>query len=322
MPRVKEEEMLQLIIKYIDVLEYPGMETLEPSWVQSVLLMAGGRRLNLLMWVLEQFSPAEAVEVQALPQTLQMQRILQTLSALGVCRPGDAEVIEGNAPPGTQYKFWLGCLESIYNLRRFPPLPAHQQSESYAADSLMDQMSHSPHLQLILKEGGVNVVPGDQREKYRAWCKYGQRIPISELLGETEEKLKECQKMYDAMDNRWKAESSSDPKELQTKVCSSIADLGKQQELLQGVYSAYIAPWTTSTQQLELPNTGPLIHEANTKLAALTKVLKATQDASNICEELAEREKAIMRHSTQPSSVTETLHTLVSQSNTSINAVR
>ncbi|XP_037772678.1 uncharacterized protein LOC119568293 [Penaeus monodon] len=256
MPRVKEEEMLQLIIKYIDVLEYPGMETLEPSWVQSVLLMAGGRRLNLLMWVLEQFSPAEAVEVQALPQTLQMQRILQTLSALGVCRPGDAEVIEGNAPPGTQYKFWLGCLESIYNLRRFPPLPAHQQSESYAADSLMDQMSHSPHLQLILKEGGVNVVPGDQREKYRAWCKYGQRIPISELLGETEEKLKECQKMYDAMDNRWKAESSSDPKELPTKVCSSIAILANSKNYC---------------KQLELPNTGPLIHEANTKLAALTK---------------------------------------------------
>ncbi|XP_042890644.1 uncharacterized protein LOC122265389 [Penaeus japonicus] len=320
MPRMKEDELLQHIIKYIDVLEYPGMETLEPSWVQSVLLTAGGARLSLLMWVLGQFSPAEAAEVQALPQSLQLQRILQTLSSFGVCRPGDTEIIEGNAPPGAQYRFWLGCLESIYNLRRFPPLPAHQHSESYAADSLMDQMSHSPHLQLILKEGGVNVVPGDQREKYRAWYKYSQRTPVSESLEATEEKLRECQKMYEATDNRWKAESPSNPKELQTKVCSSIADLCKQQELLQGVYSAYIAPWTTSTQQLELPNTGPLIHEANTKLATLTKVLKATQDASDRCEELSEREKAIMRHSTQPSSVTSTLHALVSPSN--VNAVR
>lgn len=49
------------------------METLEPSWVQSVLLTAGGPRQNLLKWVLEQFSPAEAVEVRALPPTLQMQ---------------------------------------------------------------------------------------------------------------------------------------------------------------------------------------------------------------------------------------------------------
>lgn len=322
MSRVKDKEMLQHIIKYIDVLEYPGMETLEPSWVQSVLLTAGGPRQNLLKWVLEQFSPAEAVEVRALPQTLQMQRILQSLSALGVCRHGDTEVIEGNAPPAAQYKFWLGCLESIYNLRRFPPLPAHQHSESYAADSCMDQMSHSPHLELILKEGGVNVVPGDQREKYRAWCKYGQRTPISELLRQTEVKLKECQKMYEAMDNRWKAESILNPKELQTNMCSSIADMSKQQELLQGAYNSYITPWITSTQQLELPNTGPLIHEANTKLATLTKVLKAIQDASNMCEELAEREKAIMRHAMQPSSVTSTLHTLVSQSTTSVNVVR
>lgn len=148
-------------------------------------------------------------------------------------------------------------------------------------------------------------------------------------------------------------------------MCSSIADMSKQQELLQGAYSSYITPWITSTQQLELPNTGPLIHEANTKLATLTKVggcrereryhekrgieghallfflfrisklsitsatlrvlpqvLKAIQDASNMCEELAEREKAIMRHAMQPSSVTSTLHTLVSQSNTSVNVVR
>lgn len=55
------------------MLEYPGMETLEPSWVQSVLLTAGGARLSLLMWVLGQFSPAEAAEVQALPQSLQLQ---------------------------------------------------------------------------------------------------------------------------------------------------------------------------------------------------------------------------------------------------------
>lgn len=66
--------------------------------------------------------------------------------------------------------------------------------------------------------------------------------------------------------------SAEEHQDLQTRVEAALSSLTKQQEVLRGVYTTYIAPWTASNTQLELPSTGPLVEQANSKLSSLVKV--------------------------------------------------
>lgn len=66
--------------------------------------------------------------------------------------------------------------------------------------------------------------------------------------------------------------SDEEHQDLQNRVEAALSSLTKQQEVLQGVYSTYIAPWTASNTQLELPTTGPLVEQANSKLSSIVKV--------------------------------------------------
>ncbi|XP_053652136.2 uncharacterized protein [Cherax quadricarinatus] len=262
--KMREEDILAGIITHLEYLSYNGLETMEPSWVRSVLLTAGVPRQSLMLWVLSQLVPTEAAEISTAPPHIHTQRILQCLSCMGICRSGDSEVIQGTAPAAAQLQFWQRCLDSISHVRRFSTSVKDQESESHSSSILLDQLADSPYLQPILKH--------------------------------------------------WKVQqTSTEQNELQANVCQGISDLSKQHELFQGVYSLYIAPWTTSNTQLELPNTGPLVHESNVKLTKLTQVLKRTEEASQRCEELGEQEKAVTRHSNHSSAITSTLHSLISQ---------
>ncbi|KAG7175522.1 uncharacterized protein LOC121858087 [Homarus americanus] len=310
----KEEEVITYIITQIQALEYNDMETLEPSWVRSVLLTAGGPRQKLMMWVLSQLCPTEAAELATVPQHSLIHRILQSLSCMGICRLGDSDVIHGTAPAAAQLQFWCVCFDSISRLRQLSPGASKQRAESRAANLLLDHLAHSPHLQPTMREGGVRVVPADLKEKYRAWCRVRQNLPVADLLLDTQEHHSEAMEKYNTMDERWKLRlSTEEQREIQGSVCEAVSRLTKQQELLQGVYSSYIAPWTNSTTQLELPNTGPLIHEANIKLATLTQVLKSSEEASQRCEDLGEHEKTAARQGIHPSAIMSTLRSIVTR---------
>nr|XP_053652135.1 uncharacterized protein LOC128702126 isoform X1 [Cherax quadricarinatus] len=312
--KMREEDILAGIITHLEYLSYNGLETMEPSWVRSVLLTAGVPRQSLMLWVLSQLVPTEAAEISTAPPHIHTQRILQCLSCMGICRSGDSEVIQGTAPAAAQLQFWQRCLDSISHVRRFSTSVKDQESESHSSSILLDQLADSPYLQPILKDGGTTVIPGDLREKYRMWCRYGQYIPVTDLLQDNHDQLNKQLEKYSAMEEHWKVQqTSTEQNELQANVCQGISDLSKQHELFQGVYSLYIAPWTTSNTQLELPNTGPLVHESNVKLTKLTQVLKRTEEASQRCEELGEQEKAVTRHSNHSSAITSTLHSLISQ---------
>ncbi|KAG0717226.1 hypothetical protein GWK47_054876 [Chionoecetes opilio] len=107
--------------------------------------------------------------------------------------------------------------------------------------------------------------------------------------------------------------SAEEHHSLQASVEQALANLSKQQEVMQGVYSTYIAPWTTSTTHLELPTTGPLVEETESKLSSLVKALKTTEEILHNCEKLEEQEKAILKASHHPSCISTTLHSLVAE---------
>lgn len=314
MPQFREDDAITYIINQLEILEYKGLETLERSWVRSVLVTPGSPRKNLMMWVLSYLCPTEAADLPTVPEHTHTQRIMQSLSCMGICQPGDSEVIEGTAPPALQLKFWCMCLDSIWRLLQFLPLTSQQQAESNTADMLLDRLAHSPYLQPTLKEGGVSIIPGDLREKYRAWCKHGGHISYPDLLLERKDQVKSQLEKYNAMEERWKVRlSEEEHHQLQADVCQGLSGLSKQLDLFQGVYTAYIAPWTTSTKQLELPNTGPLVHESNSKLATITEIIKSMKEPSKRCEDLAEHEKSLARHTNHPSAITSTLHSILSK---------
>lgn len=311
-----EEDLLERIVRLIEVLGYDGMETLDHKWVRSVLVSGGTERHNFMVWVVSQFCSTDAADLQMAPVQTHSQRILQSLSSMGVCKPGDADLIEGTAPPFNQLKFWRACLEKIGQLRQASNLRSRRQ-DSFTSDMLLDHLAHSSYLNQILKDSGANVIPGDLRGKYRASYKYIKSIPLSEVLQESEEHLSESQERYKAVDKKWKTSSpvcaNGDDQngEQQQNLCSTISGLNKQQDLFQGVYTSYIAPWTTSAPQLELPNTGPLVQEATAKLLNLTKVLKSMEEVSQRCEELAEQEKQMTRHVNHPPTIMSTLQSIV-----------
>lgn len=52
----------------LQILQYKGIETLEQSWVRSVLLTPGSSRKNLMMWVLSYLCPTEAAVLPTAPE--------------------------------------------------------------------------------------------------------------------------------------------------------------------------------------------------------------------------------------------------------------
>ncbi|XP_045626019.1 uncharacterized protein [Procambarus clarkii] len=308
-----EEADLACVIAQLEALKYNGLETLEPSWVHSVLVTPGAPRQSLLTWALIQLFPLEAAELATAPQHVHTPRILQCFSCMGICKAGDSDVIQGTAPAPAQLKFWRRCLDNVRNLQESTAFADDKRVEPQASNALLDQLAYSPHLQPILKGGGTSLIPGDLQEKYRTWCKYGQYIPLGDLLQDSHDQLAEQLKKYNNIEEQWKVKSFAEQQsDLHTDLNKQVPAFTKELGLFQGVYSLYIAPWTTSSTKLELPDTGPLVHDATGKLAKLIQALKSTEEALQKCEELGEQEKLLERHGNCPS-VTSSLQSLLTQ---------
>ncbi|XP_064116590.1 uncharacterized protein LOC135222433 [Macrobrachium nipponense] len=240
--------------------------------------------------------------------------ILQSFSSLGICKVGDSSLIEGTAPPLEQLKFWRGCLDKVWQVHHITG-HGHLQKDSLISDRFLDHLANSKHLSVIQKDTGANVIPGHLREKYRANCKYVKSIPYDEVLLEAEEKLKELHNHCSSVDKKWKNSPlitrDIDGAQQQQALCDSISCVTKQQDLFQGVYSTYISPWTKSSSQLDLPDTGPTIHEATTKLYNLTVVLNSMEEVSQKCWELTEQGKQMRKHRNRPSPIMSMLQDIV-----------
>lgn len=66
--------------------------------------------------------------------------------------------------------------------------------------------------------------------------------------------------------------SEEEGQQLQLNISEAVKNLMQQQDLLQGVYTSYIAPWTTSRPQLELSDVGSLVHQSRGQLNTITQV--------------------------------------------------
>ncbi|KAK8386320.1 hypothetical protein O3P69_010770 [Scylla paramamosain] len=308
-----EDPTLQDIIRKLEALGCDELETLEPQWVYSVLVSPGRPRQNLLRWVIARLSPSEYSNLSSVPSHAQEQKILQILICMGICLPGDTDIIEGSAPEMTQIKFWRTCLDVIEHLQDFSQTRDKERIDPQVASLLLSHLALSPHLLPTLKEGEATLVPEDLKDKYHVWCKQQKHTPVSESLRKVKEQLSQEQEKHKYLEKCEAIPSTEEHQSLQASVEKALSSLTKEQELLRGVYSTYIAPWTTSTAQLELPNTGPLVEEADSKLSTLVKALKTTEEILENCERLEEQEKAILKEVLHPSSITTTLHSLVAE---------
>ncbi|XP_068244763.1 uncharacterized protein [Palaemon carinicauda] len=312
----EENRLLDEVIRLLEKLRYDTvLDSMEPSWVRSVLVEVGPARHNLLVWVHSQLCPTEAEELQASLKQTHFQKILESFTSLGICKPGDSGLIQGTAPPLDQLKFWRGCLHKVWQVHHVSSL-GHSQKDSIICDRFLDHLANSKHLSVIQKDSGANVIPGHLREKYRANYKYVKSIPHDSILLEAEENLKELQDRYSTVDKKWKnqpliTKDGGGLQQQQETLCESVSCLIKQQDLFQGVYSTNISPWTKSSSQLELPDTGPVIHEATTKLSNLTAVLNSMEDVSRKSWELAEQGKELTKHRNRPSTITSMLQGIV-----------
>ncbi|XP_066969423.1 uncharacterized protein [Macrobrachium rosenbergii] len=316
MQELQEEKiLLAQIIRLIEKLHYDAeLDSMEPGWIRSVLVEASPARHNLLVWVLSQFCPSDAEDLQSSLKQTHSQKILQSFSSLGICKVGDSSLIEGTAPPLEQLKFWRGCLDKVWQVHHVTG-HGHLQKDSLISDRFLDHLANSKHLSVIQKDTGANVIPGHLREKYRANYKYVKSIPYDEILLEAEEKLRELHNRCSSVDKKWKNSPlitrDIDGAQQQQALCDSISCLTKQQDLFQGVYSTYISPWTKSSSQLDLPDTGPTIHEATTKLSNLTVVLNSMEEVSQKCWELTEQGKQMTKHRNRPSTIMSMLQDIV-----------
>ncbi|KAG0722484.1 HAUS augmin-like complex subunit 7 [Chionoecetes opilio] len=316
MARREEDPQSHLhhIIAQLQELECDALETLEPQWVYSVLVSPGRPRQTLLKWVFARLCPSEYSNLSTVPPHVQEQKIFQSLTCMGICLPGDSNIVEGSAPEAAQLKFWRTCLDAIHHLHNFLQARDKRITEPHDASVLLARLAHSPHLLPTLRGGEASLVPEDLKDKYQAWCKQQKHSSVSESLRKVKEQLCEVQEKHKSFDKVWdEIPSAEEHHSLQASVEQALANLSKQQEVMQGVYSTYIAPWTTSTTHLELPTTGPLVEETESKLSSLVKALKTTEEILHNCEKLEEQEKAILKASHHPSCISTTLHSLVAE---------
>ncbi|XP_045136940.1 uncharacterized protein LOC123519581 [Portunus trituberculatus] len=307
-----DDHTLLLIINKLQALGCDELETLEPQWVHSVLVSPGRTRQNLLRWVITRLSPSEYSKLSSLPNHAQEQKILQILICVGICLPGDTDIVEGSAPEVTQLKFWKTCLDVIEHLQDFSQPRHKERIDPQDADLLLSHLAHSSHLLPTLREE-VMLVPEDLQDKYHAWCRQQKHTPVSDSLRKVNEQLSREQEKHNYLEKCKAIPSAEEHQSLQASVEKALSSLAKEQEVLRDVYSTHIAPWTTSSTQLELPNTGPLVEEADSKLSTLLKALKTSEEMLENCERLEEQKKAILREAQHPSSITTTLHSLVAK---------
>ncbi|XP_050726473.1 uncharacterized protein LOC127003609 [Eriocheir sinensis] len=308
------EEDLRLIIGRLEALGCNELETLEPHWVHSVLVSPGRPRQSLLMWVFAHLCPSEFDRLSSVPPLAHPQKILQSLICMGLCLPGDIDIIEGSAPEATQIKFWKTCLDTIHHLQNFSQPGKKETSDPQLASLLLSHLAHSPHLLPTLKGSETSLVPEDLLNKYHAWQRQRNHTPVSESLKKLENHLSEEKEKCKPLEKWHETLSSEEHQHLQTSIEGALTSLTKQQEVLRSVHTTYIAPWTASNTQLELPTTGPLVEQAHSKLSSIIKDLKGTEEILQNCEELEEQKRTILKDTQHPSSIITTLHSLVADS--------
>lgn len=233
---------------------------------------------------------------------------------MGLCLPGDIDIIEGSAPEATQIKFWKTCLDTIHHLQNFSQPGKKETSDPQLASLLLSHLAHSPHLLPTLKGSETSLVPEDLLNKYHAWQRQRNHTPVSESLKKLENHLSEEKEKCKPLEKWHETLSSEEHQHLQTSIEGALTSLTKQQEVLRSVHTTYIAPWTASNTQLELPTTGPLVEQAHSKLSSIIKDLKGTEEILQNCEELEEQKRTILKETQHPSSIITTLHSLVADS--------
>ncbi|KAK7082131.1 hypothetical protein SK128_009275 [Halocaridina rubra] len=315
-----ETYLLERIIRLIEILGYNGMETLDPSWVRSVLVSNNDApRQKFMIWIVTELCHSDGEALLLAPQQALSQKILQSLTTLGLCHDEDLELIEGKAPPLTQLKFWCACLEKVSHLRQVSARDSHLfHYKLSSCDVLIDHLAHSSRLNLILKNSAPNVIPGDLKKMYKQNCKSVRSLPLNKLLQETENELSVLRNQYESVDKQWKDVSPvsvdvRDDDAAQQNLCKAVSALNTQLELFQGVYTSCVQPWIGSSPPLELPNTGPVIEHAATKLQEIIKALKSMEEVSQRCEDLEKMDTEIIKLIHNPATIRSALHNIVSE---------
>ncbi|XP_071479115.1 HAUS augmin-like complex subunit 7 [Diadema antillarum] len=119
--KTSQEKLSRSFKQRFDALDCPFVDGVDESWIAELLYQPGEARIRLLQWLLSRYDSklAEMFDSQYWTSESKMDARLQVITEvcayLGICRPGDIDLVRGvSTSHSSQAAFWDKLLDIVY----------------------------------------------------------------------------------------------------------------------------------------------------------------------------------------------------------------
>ncbi|XP_076059454.1 uncharacterized protein LOC143036082 [Oratosquilla oratoria] len=301
----QEVKLINKITQHFQSLNDDILDNYEPSYVRSVLLTPGATRNKTLRWALEKLHPASALSLEREPSTAHPQRMLNSFSALCLCKTGDLNIIKGEASPLSQLQFWAAVLESVHHLCHIKV----SQAKLDMFDSFMGNLTLLPHLDSTLSASRMGLIDDDDdlRKKYQLWCEKGHHSSFVKLMENTQSELEKRTSYFENKDLHEMYKEPIEQEGFENALKTLETKLMLQRDQCTGLCDTFdsdISPWIGTPEPITETIRGPLIRQMNTQVQQFIKDLHTVEEVTRANIKLKEIVKlSEQRHQHPPKSM-------------------